>query len=198
MRHDDGLDDEEPGRAEGAGDRLGELAERVGVVVDAEVEPPAPPRRGEVLVAASRRPRTAGRRRCRQPAGSERSSTSSTVMAPSRCLLLVAHGDGQQVVGRQPLGHLALRGVRRHRVDVLDALRQRHRRRLAQQALEVRPRRGTCRSAPRTAVVPRRPGRRSTPATPGRGCWASASATVAVGPRMMTSGVMSPPAVPSP
>ena len=52
---DDRLDDEEPRGAEEAGDPLGELAEGVGVVVDAE-EPASPARDRQVFVRASRRP----------------------------------------------------------------------------------------------------------------------------------------------
>ena len=82
---DDGLDDEEPSGAEVAGDGLAELAEGLGVVVDAEVAPRLA-RTRQVLAAPSHDP-IPSRRRCRQSAGSVRSSTSSTVMAPSnrRC-----------------------------------------------------------------------------------------------------------------
>ena len=79
----DGLEDEEPGGAEVAGDRLAELAERVGVVVDAE--PTALARGGEVFAALHRgTDPVLTRLRWRQPVGSVRSSTSSTVIAPSR------------------------------------------------------------------------------------------------------------------
>jgi len=82
---DDGLDDEEPGGAEVAGDGLAELTEGVGVVVDAEVASRLA-RTRQVLAATSHDP-TPSRRRWRQSAGSVRSRTSSTVMAPSnrRC-----------------------------------------------------------------------------------------------------------------
>ena len=92
---EDALVHEEPGRADEPGDALAELAERVVVVVDAEQAPLA--RRGEVVAAGHGRPPDppddAGmvavvvvvvtRRRCRQPVGRVRSSTSSTVIAPS-------------------------------------------------------------------------------------------------------------------
>src|SRR5207344_3557225 len=82
---DDGLDDEEAGRAEVAGDGLAELAEGVGVVVDAEAAAGAAGTR-QVLAATPHEP-IPSRRGWRQSAGNVRSNTSSTVMAPSnrRC-----------------------------------------------------------------------------------------------------------------
>ena len=85
--HDDhnGLPDEETRRAEVAGDRFAELTERLGVVGDVEPVPVA--RRGEVAApfhdaapVAVATPRC----RCRHPAPSIRSTTSSTLTAPSR------------------------------------------------------------------------------------------------------------------
>ena len=78
---DDRLDDEEPRGTDRAGDRLGELAERVGVVVDPERHP-RPARRAQV-VAAPDAPARAHVCSSRQLSGSARSSTSSTVTAPS-------------------------------------------------------------------------------------------------------------------
>jgi len=79
---EDRLEDQETCRAEGAGDGLAELAEGLGVVVDAE--PAALARCGEVFAALHCCPEPAlTRLRCRHPVGSVRSSTSSTVMAPS-------------------------------------------------------------------------------------------------------------------
>ena len=79
----DGLEDEEPCGAEVRAMRLAELAERLGVVVHAQ--PPALARGGEVFAALHRElPHPVlTRLRWRQPVGSVRSSTSSTVIAPS-------------------------------------------------------------------------------------------------------------------
>ncbi len=76
------LEHQEACGAERAGDGLAELAERLGVVVHAE--PPALAWCGEVFVALHRRTAPVlTRLRWRHPVGSVRSSTSSTVIAPS-------------------------------------------------------------------------------------------------------------------
>ena len=95
--------DQEPAGAEEAGDALGEPAERVRVVVRADAQAAA--RAGTGL----RRRRITGGARRRQPSGSTWSSTSSTVTAPTSRPASIAHRDGEQVVGGQPLGHVAQR-----------------------------------------------------------------------------------------
>ena len=193
---DDGLDDEEAGGAEVAGDGLAELAEGVGVVVDAEAAaggggdatgPRRDSSRADPFAVA----------RWRQSAGSVRSSTSSTVMAPSsrRCSSHTA--TASRLYDGQPLGHLPLGHVGQDRRLLLEAAAERSSTAAPAAGAGSARRRGRSPSAPRTARWSRRPARRSTPATPGRGPRPAPRRPWPGGPRMITSGVISEPAVPS-
>ena len=157
---------------------LAELAEGLGVVVHAE--PATLARRGEIFAALHRGTDPAlTRLRWRQPVGSVRSSTSSTVMAPSSRPASSRHAERQHVVAGQPLGDLALGEVGGDGRLLLDAPAELHARRLAQQPLEVDDAEVGARSAACTAAGRRTPGRRSTTSQSGSRISASASATVA-------------------